>query len=432
MDSPDVDAVYVASPHSHHRDHALLALRAGKHVLVEKAFTRNAAEARELVAAAADAGVLLMEAMWTRYLPHMDVVRRILEDGLLGQVHRITADYGVRAEPDPTHRLLDPALAGGVLLDLGIYPLSFASAVAGAAGIPVRPTSVQAAGSLAPTGVDAQVSAQIGYGTAQAQLFTSMLTASGHTAQVYGSLGRIEVDDRCYVPAGVTLTVGERSGTWDANRVHGYGGLSFQAAALATYVAEGRTDSPLLPLRRDGDDPRDGRRDPPPGRRRLPGRGLSLHARPRCVRQLPAWADTAARSMLARRRSSSRPSATEPGSPGYATVRRRRSMGSHRVVRRARTTNGASTIRPATSVITISIPRASTSTNLTTSGSNDTDHRFSASRCRPLSRAQSPSSESAGHRLSGERSPTNQRWPNGSTKPPCRCVPHGAAWSRSG
>ena len=99
--TPAVDAVYVASPHSHHRDHALLALRAGKHVLVEKAFTRNAAEARELVAAAGDAGVLLMEAMWTRYLPHTDVVRRVLEDGLLGDVHRITADYGVRAAPGP-------------------------------------------------------------------------------------------------------------------------------------------------------------------------------------------------------------------------------------------------------------------------------------------------------------------------------------------
>jgi predicted dehydrogenase len=248
VDDPGVDAVYVASPHSHHREHALLALRAGKHVLVEKAFTRNAAEARELVAAARDADVLLMEAMWTRYLPHTDVVRHVLEDGLIGDVHRITADYGVRAAQDPTHRLLDPALAGGVLLDLGIYPLSFASFVAGAGGLPVRPTSVQAAGSLTTTGVDAQVSAQIGYGAAQAQLFTSLLTASGHTAQVHGSLGRIEVDDRCYVPAGVTVTVGERSGTWDDNRIHGYGGLCFQAAALATSVAEGRTDSPLLPL----------------------------------------------------------------------------------------------------------------------------------------------------------------------------------------
>lgn len=248
VDDPAVDAVYVASPHSHHHDQALLALRAGKHVLVEKAFTRNAAEARALVAAARDADVLLMEAMWTRYLPHTDVIRQLLDDGVLGDVHRIVGDYGVRSGADATHRLLDPALAGGVLLDLGIYPLSFASFVARHAGLGTTPRSIQAAGSLTSTGVDAQVSMQIAYGDAEAQLFTSMLTASGHTTHVLGSAGRIDVDDRCYVPAGVTLTVGDRSGTWDANRVTGYGGLCFQAAALATAVAEGRRDSPLLPL----------------------------------------------------------------------------------------------------------------------------------------------------------------------------------------
>ncbi|MBO9553465.1 Gfo/Idh/MocA family oxidoreductase [Cellulomonas sp.] len=248
VDDPHVDAVYVASPHSHHHDQALLALRAGKHVLVEKAFTRNAAEARALVEAARDADVLLMEAMWTRYLPHTDVIRQLLDDGALGDVHRVVGDYGVRTDPDPTHRLLDPALAGGVLLDLGIYPLSFASFVARHAGLGLSPRTVQAAGSLTSTGVDAQISVQVGYDGAEAQLFTSMLTASGHTTHVHGSEGRLDVDDRCYVPAGVTLTVGDRTGTWDANRITGYGGLSFQAAALATYVAEGRRDSPLLPL----------------------------------------------------------------------------------------------------------------------------------------------------------------------------------------
>jgi len=248
VDDPDVDAVYVASPHSHHHDQALLALRAGKHVLVEKAFTRNATEARALVAAARDADVLLMEAMWTRYLPHTDVIGQLLDDGVLGDVQRVVGDYGVRADPDPTHRLLDPALAGGVLLDLGIYPLSFASFVARHAGLGLVPRTVQAAGSLTSTGVDAQISVQVAYDDAEAQLFTSMLTASGHTTHVHGSEGRVDVDDRCYVPAGVTLTVGDRTGTWDANRITGYGGLAFQAAALATYVAEGRRDSPLLPL----------------------------------------------------------------------------------------------------------------------------------------------------------------------------------------
>ncbi|AEE47643.1 Gfo/Idh/MocA family protein [Cellulomonas fimi] len=245
---PEIDAVYVASPHSHHLDQALLAVRAGKHVLVEKAFTRNATEARALVDAAREGGVLLMEAMWTRYLPHTDVVRQLLDDGVLGDVHRVTGDFAVRADVDPTHRLLDPALAGGVLLDLGVYPVAFASFVARHAGLGVAPTAVQATGSLTATGVDAQVSLQVAYGQAQAQLFTSMLTAAGQGAGVHGSAGHLAVDDSAYVPAGVTVTVDGRTARWDDNRVTGYGGLAFQAAAFATYVAEGRTDSPLLPL----------------------------------------------------------------------------------------------------------------------------------------------------------------------------------------
>src|SRR5690606_451729 len=105
---PEVDVVYVASPHSQHREQALAAISAGKHVLVEKAFTRNAVEAREVVAAAKAAGVLVMEAMWSRYLPHTDVVRQLLDDGALGSVHRVEADFGSRAEVAEDHRLLDP------------------------------------------------------------------------------------------------------------------------------------------------------------------------------------------------------------------------------------------------------------------------------------------------------------------------------------
>lgn len=245
VEDPDVDVVLVASPHSHHHEQALLAIAAGKHVLVEKAFTRNAAEARELVDAARTAGVLLMEAMWTRYLPHTDVVRRLLEDGVLGDVHRVTADYGVRTEPDPTHRLLDPALAGGVLLDLGVYPLAFASFAASGA----RSVSVQAAGVLAATGVDAQVSALVGYGPGlHASVFTSMLAATPHTAEIAGSAARVEVGESFYLPTTVTLVRDGHRVTWDDNRIHGHDGLCFQAAALAGYVAEGRTESPWQPL----------------------------------------------------------------------------------------------------------------------------------------------------------------------------------------
>src|SRR6188472_1270908 len=115
---PDVDVVYVASPHSEHRDQALLVIEAGKHVLVEKAFTRNAAEAGEVIAAARAAGVALMEAMWTRFLPGI---------GVLGRVTTLMADHGQYFDFEPRHRLYNPDLAGGALLDLGVYPVSFTS-----------------------------------------------------------------------------------------------------------------------------------------------------------------------------------------------------------------------------------------------------------------------------------------------------------------
>jgi predicted dehydrogenase len=255
VEDPEVDVVYVASPHSEHREQALLAIAAGKHVLVEKAFTRNAAEAAEVVAAARAAGVFVMEAMWTRYLPHTDVVRQLLDDRALGDVHLVTGDFGVLADPDPTHRLLNPELAGGVLLDLGIYPLAWAQLVAGHAGgagataLAVEPASIQATGVLAPTGVDAQALVQLGWASGvQAQVFTTMLGATAQTGTVTGSRARLELGGEFFTPTSVTMVAGDERVTWDDNRITGHAGLCFQAAALARYVAEGRTESPLQPL----------------------------------------------------------------------------------------------------------------------------------------------------------------------------------------
>ena len=149
---PEIDAIYVASPHSEHRMQALLAIAAGKPVLVEKAFSRNAAEAGEVADAARAAGVPAMEAMWTRFLPQTDVIRQLLDDGVLGEVITVLADHGQCFDPDPAGRLFNPDLAGGALLDLGVYPVSFASFILG------NPDGVSAAGSLTDTGVDAQAS----------------------------------------------------------------------------------------------------------------------------------------------------------------------------------------------------------------------------------------------------------------------------------
>ena len=157
---PDVDVIYVATPHSFHHENALLALEAGKHVLVEKAFTMNAAQAVELVEAARARGLFLMEAMWTRFLPHVVEIRRLLADGALGRVVTVMADHGQWFAFDPSSRLFAPELGGGALLDLGVYPVSFASMVLG------TPTRIEALVEPAPTGVDGQVSILLGSSTA--------------------------------------------------------------------------------------------------------------------------------------------------------------------------------------------------------------------------------------------------------------------------
>ncbi|MCU1576058.1 MAG: oxidoreductase [Leifsonia sp.] len=243
---PEVDVVYVASPHSEHTAHALLAIGAGKHVLVEKPMAATAAEAQEIVDAARAAGVFAMEAMWTRYLPQTDIARQLLEAGALGEVRVVTADFGGAAEFDPTSRMFDPRLAGGALLDIGVYPVSFASFAMGA------PTSVIASGELAPTGVDAQAALILtGPTGAQALLSTSVLARTPWTASIAGTLGRIDIHSPFWCASGVTVhdIDGNFIGTWrDESGRPDRQGMCYQAAALARYVAAGLTESPLHSL----------------------------------------------------------------------------------------------------------------------------------------------------------------------------------------
>jgi predicted dehydrogenase len=239
----EVDAVYVASPHSLHHEHALLALSAGKPVLVEKAFTRNAAEAVEVVEAARAQGLLAVEAMWARFLPHYDVVRRCLEEGLLGDVTAVAADHGQLLYPDGPERLADPALAGGALLDLGIYPVSFAHLVLGAF------TALQATGTLAETGVDAgETIAVTGPGGAIGTLSSTMLAKTPCTASISGTVARLEIDGLFYEPNAMRL-IGPDDRETDRHeppsREHG---LAYEAAEFARLLGDGRTESDLLPL----------------------------------------------------------------------------------------------------------------------------------------------------------------------------------------
>ena len=154
---PQVDAIYVATPHAFHRENTLLCLQNGKHVICEKPFAINAAEARTMIDTARANKLFLMEAMWTRFLPIMGEVRRLIADGAIGPMRMVQADFGFRAAFNPVHRLFDPALGGGALLDVGVYPLSLASMLLG------RPDRITAVAELGATGIDEQTGIVLGY-----------------------------------------------------------------------------------------------------------------------------------------------------------------------------------------------------------------------------------------------------------------------------
>lgn len=242
VEDPDVDAVYVATPHPLHHADALLALRAGKPVLVEKPFTMNAAEAEDLVATARAAGLFLMEAMWTRFLPHIAEIRRLLAEGALGDIVTVTADHGQWFAQDPDFRLFAPELGGGALLDLGVYPVSFASMVLG------KPERIVRLVDPAFTGVDGQTSMLFGYaGGAQAVLTCTSSAKSPTRAAIVGTEARIEIEGVFYAPTAFDLV----SRTGEPSRFekpHEGRGLWHQAEEVARCLREGLLESPLMPL----------------------------------------------------------------------------------------------------------------------------------------------------------------------------------------
>lgn len=242
--SPQVDVVYIATPHPWHHELALAAIAAGKHVLVEKPIGMSAAEADAITRAGRAAGVLVMEAMWTRYLPQADIVRQVLADGLLGAVHLARADFGSSVPFRPEHRIWNAELGGGALLDLGIYPISFVSSVLGA------PLSVTARGAMTATGVDARADLLLATPSgAVGVASTSIVTSMPVTAEILGAAGRLQVLSPFFAPSGITLTVGsigsEESVTWKDETLTMYDGLSCEATAFAAYVGEGRVESPV-------------------------------------------------------------------------------------------------------------------------------------------------------------------------------------------
>ncbi|MET9619467.1 Gfo/Idh/MocA family oxidoreductase [Streptomyces sp. NPDC006464] len=244
---PEVDVVYVATPHHAHRAAAGLALEAGKAVLCEKAFTIDAVEAEELVALARDRGLFLMEAMWMYCNPLIRRVAALVADGAIGEVRTVQADFGLEGPFAADHRLRDPAVGGGALLDLGVYPVSFAQLLLG------EPDSVQAHALLSPEGVDLNTAVLLGWSDsgASALLSCSIAADTPMTASVTGSRGRIDFPRGFFHPERFTL---HRTGHEPEDHVIAGDGTAerytfrHEAAEVMRCLRAGETESPLVPL----------------------------------------------------------------------------------------------------------------------------------------------------------------------------------------
>jgi predicted dehydrogenase len=233
----DVDAIYIATPHQVHCENTLLALKAGKPVLCEKPFAVNAKEAKMMADLAKSKNLLLMEAMWTRYLPHIQKVRELLPE--LGEIKNLQADHGQSLMH--IKRLTDPNYAGGALLDLGIYPISFAFMVLG------KPEKITAKGVI-ENGVDLQSSAIFEYsGGRQGVINTVMNAKSPTTASINGTRARLELSTSFYRPTDMRLIYDDGRIVEFKNEYRGHG-LREQAIYFEKMLISGKKESPLLPM----------------------------------------------------------------------------------------------------------------------------------------------------------------------------------------
>lgn len=241
---PDLDAVYIATPHTGHHDACLLAIAAGKAVLCEKPLTVNEREAAEVIAAARRQNVFLMEALWTRFLPAIRRVREWIDAGAIGPVRTVHASFGFQADLEPRSRLSDPALAGGALLDVGLYPLHLASLVFGP-----EPASIRSVVRLHPRwGVDEHAVILLGYPDAAAAVIGSSfgLRMRNH-AIIEGTAGIIEIPAPFHDAQRATLIRGDDRETFD--RPHpGGNGFVYQVEHVCACLRDGQTESEIMPL----------------------------------------------------------------------------------------------------------------------------------------------------------------------------------------
>jgi dihydrodiol dehydrogenase / D-xylose 1-dehydrogenase (NADP) len=237
---PEVDVIYIGTPHAFHYDNMLTCLNAGKHVLCEKAFTLNEADAEEAINLAQKKNLFLMEAMWMVFFPAMAQIREWVKDGILGDIRLVQADFCFNLPYDLKHRLYNPALGGGALLDLGIYPLTFATMVLG------FPDTITSFAQIGQTGVDEVNTMLLNYDSgATAALSSSMRVYRPREAWVIGSKGYAKVHDIFFKPNRLTLHLNGQ----DPQELHfpiESNGYVYEAAEVHRCLCAGQMESELM------------------------------------------------------------------------------------------------------------------------------------------------------------------------------------------
>ena len=245
VQNPEVDVIYVATPHGLHHQHVMLCLKHKKAVLCEKAFALNYKQAKEMVDFAKAQNTFLMEAFWTRFLPHYLVLKKLLHEGKVGNIKYVHAEFGFIPVPPVAPRIYDPALGGGSLLDIGIYPVFFALDVLG------KPDEIEATMTKASTGVDEQCSIQFKYNAGTiAQLFSTFTSNLQTGADIGGDKGRIRMTHRFHGP---TTSIEFYPGNTDTREVIPFdkaqgNGYEYEAMHVTECLQKGLAESPILTL----------------------------------------------------------------------------------------------------------------------------------------------------------------------------------------
>jgi len=239
-DDENIDAVYIATPHRYHFDNGMICLKRGKPILVEKAFTVNAPQAEQLINLAGEKNLFVMEAMWTRFFPILKTVRGWIEAGKIGNVELVQSTLGFVAEWDPDDRLLNPELAGGTVLDLGVYNLAMSQFI-----FPDYPQAINAVGCIGETGVDTAISVQLDYGGGHlSHFFSTFMTKPLTQVEIYGSQGHIIIQPDFYQTESVTLESGDDVET--VTEPHALGGFEYEIAEAQRCIRAGLKESPLM------------------------------------------------------------------------------------------------------------------------------------------------------------------------------------------